>query len=293
MGEQIKISPIFYMGNKKKLIKKGLCDLFPNDINTFIDLFGGSGIVGMNVNANRYILNDGDENLYNFYQMFKDNTPQYIIEKVLNNINKFNMLRTGVKQNTEESNIYKKRYEKMRENANNSKKVEDLYSCIFYAFSQQMRFNKNGKFNMPFGNGSFTKQNEEYIKQGCDFFHSGIQCTNKDFRELKIEKLNSNDFVYLDCPYLNTTATYNENGGWSIQDDYDLFELCERLDKNNIKWGISNVFENKGTINQHLIDWCKNNRWEVYTFDSHTYMACGKGNSKAKEVYICNYIKEN
>ena len=36
------ISPIFYMGNKKKLIEKGLIDLFPNDIDTFVDLFGRS-----------------------------------------------------------------------------------------------------------------------------------------------------------------------------------------------------------------------------------------------------------
>ena len=27
----------------------------------------------------------------------------------------------------------------------------------------------------------------------------------------------------------------------------------------------------------------------IYTFDKFTYMACGKGNSNAKEVYICNY----
>ena len=44
------ISPIFYMGNKKKLIKKGLVDLFPKNINTFVEPFGGTGIVSMNTN---------------------------------------------------------------------------------------------------------------------------------------------------------------------------------------------------------------------------------------------------
>ena len=32
------ISPIFYMGNKKKLIKKGLIELFPKNINKFSTL---------------------------------------------------------------------------------------------------------------------------------------------------------------------------------------------------------------------------------------------------------------
>ena len=52
---------------------------------------------------------------------------------------------------------------------------------------------------------------------------------------------------------------------------------------------MSNVFENKGMINQKLIDWCNINNLSIYTFDKFTYMACGKGNSNAQEVYICNY----
>ena len=52
----MKISPIFYMGNKRRLIKRGLIDLFPEDINIFVEPFGGSGIVSMNVKANKYLM---------------------------------------------------------------------------------------------------------------------------------------------------------------------------------------------------------------------------------------------
>ena len=55
MKKECIISPIFYMGNKKKLIMKGLIDLFPKDINMFVDLFSGSAVVSMNVKANIYI----------------------------------------------------------------------------------------------------------------------------------------------------------------------------------------------------------------------------------------------
>ena len=41
------------MGNKKKLINKGLIDLFPKDINTFYDLFAGSAVVSLNTDAKK------------------------------------------------------------------------------------------------------------------------------------------------------------------------------------------------------------------------------------------------
>ena len=50
-------SPINYIGNKYKLISQ-IIPLFPKNINTFIDLFGGSGTVLINTKANNYIYND-------------------------------------------------------------------------------------------------------------------------------------------------------------------------------------------------------------------------------------------
>ena len=55
------------MGNKKKLINKGLIDLFPKDIDRFVDLFAGSAVVSMNVEAKKYLVNDVDTHLYDLY----------------------------------------------------------------------------------------------------------------------------------------------------------------------------------------------------------------------------------
>lgn len=43
----MKVSPIFYMGNKYKLLKQ-ILPLFPETCRVFIDAFGGSGVVTMN-----------------------------------------------------------------------------------------------------------------------------------------------------------------------------------------------------------------------------------------------------
>ena len=290
----MKISPIFYMGNKKKLINKGLIELFPNNISMFVDLFAGSGIVSMNTEASKYIINDIDTNLIDLYNMFKFTEADTIIEHIESRIEEYGLAKERTKRNEfkdkEKIERYKKAYMSLRSNYNKNKTVLDFYTLMFYSFSQQFRFNNKGEFNMPCGNDCFSDKNKEYIRDGRDFFKSdNVIITNNDFRKLKINKLDNNSFVYLDPPYLDTTATYNENGGWTIKDEQDLYNICEELDSNGIKFGMSNVFTNKGKTNDKLIEWCNKNKWDVYTFDKFTYMACGKGNSNAKEVFIKNY----
>ena len=290
----MKISPIFYMGNKKKLINKGLIELFPNNISMFVDLFAGSGIVSMNTEASKYIINDIDTNLIDLYNMFKFTEADTIIEHIESRIEEYGLARERTKRNEfkdkEKIEQYKKAYMSLRSDYNKNKTVLDFYTLMFYSFSQQFRFNNKGEFNMPCGNDCFSDKNKEYIRDGRDFFkNDNVTITNNDFRKLKISKLDNDSFVYLDPPYLDTTATYNENGGWTIKDEQDLYNICEELDSNGIKFGMSNVFINKGKTNDKLIEWCHKNEWYVYTFDKFTYCACGKGNSNAKEVFIKNY----
>lgn len=282
------------MGNKKKLISKGLIELFPKDIDTFIDIFAGSGIVSINTIANKYMINDIDENLFRLYSLFKDNRSDDIINHIEQRINEYGLARERTKRNEfkdkDKIEQYKLAYSNFRSHYNQTKNDLDFYTLMFYSFSQQFRFNSKNEFNMPCGNDCFSETNKEYIRNGCEFFNQdNVKIFSKDFKTLKIDKLNHNDFVYLDPPYLNTTATYNENGGWNIDNENTLYDICERLSAQGIKWGMSNVFENKGIVNQTLIDWCTNNDLKIYTFDKFTYMACGKGNSNAQEVYICNY----
>ena len=290
----MKISPIFYMGNKKKLIKKGLIELFPKDIDIMVELFGGSSIVSINSNANKYIVSDIDNNLVSLYKLFKYKDSDTIINHINSRIDEYGLARERTKRNEfkdkEKIELYKQAYMNFRGYYNKDKNVLDFYTLMFYSFSQQFRFNNKGDFNMPCGNDCFSKLNEEYIKNGCDFFGRDNVCIGQaDFRGLNIDNLGVNDFVYLDPPYLNTTATYNENNGWNEKDEDDLYNLCEELHSKGIKFGLSNVFENKGIKNDKLINWCEKNNWNVYTFDKFTYMACGKGNSNAKEVFITNY----
>ena len=111
-------SPIFYTGNKTKLIKKGLIDLFPKNINKFIDVFTGSGVVALNTKANEYILNDINPYVIELLQMFLKHEPQDIIKNIELIIDKF-QLEYGIYDNihsTAEEKFNKEIYEIHKEN---------------------------------------------------------------------------------------------------------------------------------------------------------------------------------
>lgn len=284
-------SPIFYMGNKERLIKKGLIELFPNNINTFIDLFCGSGAVSLNVNAKNKILIDNDINIINLINYFKNNNPNNVIKDVEEIINNYQLptFSTDARKFKGDRNIFKEKYNILKNDYNNSKSIKLLYVLNIFSNSHMLRFNSRGEFNMPFGNGYFTDKCKENILNNT--YNELTTLINSDFRDINIDLLKKDDFIYLDPPYLNTDATYNENKGWSINDENDLYKICEKLNNKGVKFGLSNVFQNKGIENKKIIQWCEDNDWNVYLFDKFTYCACGKGNADSKEVFITNYTK--
>ena len=63
MKELIK-SPLNFSGNKFKLLPQ-LLPLFPKDISTFVDVFGGSFTVGQNIECENIIYNELDSRIFN------------------------------------------------------------------------------------------------------------------------------------------------------------------------------------------------------------------------------------
>ena len=284
------------MGNKRRLIKKGLIDKFPKDINKFYDLFAGSCIVALNTNANKYIINDLDSNIYRIYDFFLNKEVDYITinSNILDIINEYDLplfstdsRRKGITDELRDK--YKQHYFRLRDDYNNTKDIYKLLTLQYYAMSRTMRFNSTGEFNMPFGNGYYIE--DEYIthyKNYIDLYDKRIQVFNKSYEEIQIDN-DCNNFVYLDPPYQGTIATYNENNKWNREDDFKLFEFCKKLDKDNIKFALSNIYFNKGIENIELKKFVVENNFKEHYFDDFTYCSFGKGNSKTIEVLITNY----
>lgn len=300
-------SPLNYTGGKYKLLTQ-ILPIFPENIYTFVDLFCGGCNVGINISANKVIYNDVNEHLLYLYNTFKnldkESTFYWIYEIIdkyeLSLVSKNGYDYYGCESAKGLGEYNKDKFLKLRLDFN-SKISHDyyyyimLYVMIVYAFNNQIRFNSKGEFNLPVGKRDFNKKMADKLSVFIDAIkkqNSVFTC--KDFKEFDISGLNSNDFVYLDPPYLITCATYNEQGGWTEEGEKELLLFIDRLNKKNIKFALSNVLRSKGKENTVLISWLENNRdkYKVvrlnYSYSNSNYQTKDK-DSSSEEVLIINY----
>lgn len=287
MSNYIK-SPMNYTGGKYKLLPQ-ILPFFPTEINTFVDLFTGGGNIAVNVNANKIIANDFEPHIIGIYKTFQKYEIEELIKTIEVAIQAFGL----TIENADNFNNFRAYYNKHIEDGYSFIMPIMLYVLICYSFNHQFRFNSKGEFNMPFGKNRSQWNNT--MKKNLINFHKAITekniiFTNKDFNELKIDKLSSNDFVYCDPPYLITCATYNEKDGWNENSERKLLELLDKLNSQSVKFALSNVLFSKGKTNDILIEWSK--KYNVHHLD-YTYQNCNyhtkDKESKPDEVLITNY----
>lgn len=281
--EELIKSPLNYVGGKFKLLPQ-ILPLFPDNINTFYDMFCGGCNVGINVKANKIVCNDKEQVVINLMNDWKQINSSQALRLLEETIDKYKLSKTN-----EEG------FKNIRNDYNRGEQSWYMfYAMLTNAFNYQIRFNKNGEYNMPFGrNRSYFNPTlkSRFVKFIDRLNNINIEFLNKDFRYLEPKELNDKDFVYFDPPYLVTCATYNEKDGWKQQNDIDLMNLCDRLNDNNVKFAISNVFENKGKSNDMLKEW--SNKYNVYHLNN-TYANCNyhtkdKSKNNTDEVLITNY----
>lgn len=244
-------SPLNYTGGKFKILPQ-IIPLFPKEIDNFIDLFGGGANVCINVEAKKIYYNDIIEPVVNFLDYCKNNSIEQCLNEVIKVCKYYNL-----------SKINKEGYLKCRADYNNKELLPvsremTFYTLVCHSFNNQIRFNKKGDFNLPFGKRFFST--ELYNKLSI-FIHliqkKQITFLNLDFRKFKVDKLGKNDCLYLDPPYLISCATYNEQDGWNEKDEVDLLNLLDKVNLIGSRFALNNVLENKGQENKILKDWSK------------------------------------
>lgn len=301
MNEKIRRSPLFYVGDKYRLMKQ-LLNLFPAETNNFYEPFAGGGTVFLNVKANRYFLNDIDKHLISIHKFLVSSAqnPDKFFGEVEKIIYKYKLSHSYKKDivpdalKKEFKKIYyakfnKEGYIKLRTCVNNNKKNDPLilYILLIYGFNRMLRFNGEGKFNLPVGNVDFNKNVVAALNNYFDFVKNRkIRFTTKNFRNFfKEKKFTKNDFVYLDPPYLITSSEYNKL--WDEKAETDLFDLIDELNKRNVKFALSNVTHYNGNKNNLLIHWMK--KYTVHNIQSNYISYHNNMQKKIKETLITNY----
>ena len=298
-------SPLNYTGGKYKLLNQ-IIPIFPTEIDLFVDLFSGGSNVGVNVNAKRIVCVDKQEEIIRVMDLFKKYEDGFIInslEKIIEKYQLSNSLLNGyeVYNCTSDKGLgsyNKSRYLELRKDYNNMKSnttEKDLIflTLVIYGFNNQIRFNSNGEFNMPVGKRDFNNSLRKNLKNFITKLKTkNIEFIKSDFREFAIETTD-NTLVYCDPPYFLGTASYNENGGWTEQDEIDLLNYLAILDSKGIKFALSNVIEHKGNKNNILEAWIKDHNYKVHIIDcdynNSNYHKQNGNILKTIEVLVTNY----
>lgn len=205
----------------------------------------------------------------------------FIHQEILNATTRWNLDRSNKSLSDSDLKAY---YIELRKHYNEHPNWILFYTLISCSFSNQIRFNSKNEFNMPYGARYYNPALQVKLQKFVRELHKKrVEFWNKDFRESEI--LKEDCFVYCDPPYYNSTAPYNENTGWSEQDEKDLLQCLDNIDKhsrfalsNNLKYGNPMLDEWKRKYNVHYLQ--------------GDYSHCNyhkKNNEKDIEVLITNY----
>ena len=304
MKQKLKRSPFFYVGDKYNLLPE-IIEYFPKKINNFIEPFTGGGSVFMNVKADRYLLNDIDKNMINLHQFLikSSKNKKEFFDDVLKIINKYGLSKSYLQdivpsdlkskwKKTYYSHFNKIAYGKLKEDYNSSEKKSliKLYLLLIYGFNRMLRFNLNGKFNLPVGNVDF---NNNVVNALNDYFSfvqdKDILWNNIDFKDfLNNISYKKDDFVYLDPPYLISFSEYNKL--WNEKTERELLSLLDNLNEKGVKFAISNIVSYKDRENKIFKEWMK--KYKVFKIQSNYISYYDNTKKDIKEVLVTNYDKE-
>jgi len=182
---------IKWSGGKSDEIKL-FSKYFPNNYNTFIEPFIGGGSVYFYLNPINAIISDVHTELIDLYKSIGEGKSNQIYEFMQNNPN-------------DEITYYNIR-DKMiiNEPLDNAKR---FYYQRKTCFRGMLRYNKNGKFNIPFGKYK-TINYSDLTNPNYYSLLSRTQILNKGFEYIFEHFNDENNFMFLDPPYDSEFTDY-------------------------------------------------------------------------------------
>lgn len=167
-----------------------------------------------------------------------------------------------------------------------------LYTLILFGFQQQIRFNSEHGFNIPCGSRRF---NDKIIAKFISFSRMikslNVEFKNNSFIDLT-PLIEADTFFYLDPPYRETTATYNDGKrgfeGWSVTHEKELCKFIDKINLADAKFMFSYILQSGDFHNYEVENWATKRGYNIIHIDETQ----GRYNDR-KEVLITNYKNES
>lgn len=288
------INPISYPGNKNKLLKE-IIPLFPNNYNSMVDVFCGSGVVGANASCVNLYCNDNNPFTIQVLKYFYGQCSKSIIADMETIIAQYGLTYSRTKpkgfyieHKHEGLSLYNKQgYNKLKDDYNKDKDIRKLVALLIYGFNHYLRFNADGIFNVPVGKVDFSNSIYNNMISFVDGIKTkSISFSTLDFTDKRLYQ-DTEAFYYFDPPYSITTAPYNSS--WSSQDDEQLFSLIDGLHARNSLFAMSNVMLSNGKENLLLKEWAKKYNTHLLKRQYRNANYQKKNVTDSIEVLITNY----
>ena len=296
MKKRIVRSPLFYVGDKRKLMSQ-IMTYFPNHIDRLIEPFVGGGSVFMNVDADGFLLNDLNYIVIQIHSMLSSycDRKDDFFREVFSLINKYGLTSRflGIPQEHGKSSdckdVNREAYNRMKIdfNSGGKKDIMLLYLLIIYGFNHMIRFNKKGDFNLPVGNLDF---NENVYNALNDYFAQTEtkqpQWHSQDYSAFLAEiEFRKDDLVYLDPPYLISSSEYNKM--WNEECERNLIREMDRLDAMGVRFAVSNAITYRGKKNDIFGEWAK--KYNIHPISSNYISYWDNSRKESGEVLVTNY----
>ncbi len=240
--ERVGVPPIKIQGIKTKLVPFILANIEWNGKGRWIEPFLGSGVVAFNVAPQSALLCDSNIHIINFYKAIQ--SQRITVEEIESFLQaEGKKLSVGGVEH----------FYAVRERFNKHKSPLDFLFLNRSCFNGVIRFNGKGLFNTPFGHKP-ERFSRSYITKICNQVRwIAKQMKGKDWEfaimpwRLALDAARSDDFAYLDPPYIGRHTDYFNC--WAAKDAEDLATEARQLKGG---FALSMWLENKYRKNEHI-----------------------------------------
>ncbi len=242
MQEKVFVPPIKIQGIKTKIVPLIKKNVVMKKDSVWIEPFMGSGVVGFNIEPHHAIFADTNPHTIEFYnQIKKKNITHHSVRTYLEHEGK---------QLEEGDSAY---YNYVRERFNKTHEPLDFLFLNRSCFNGMIRFNKDNKFNVPYGHKPKRFSHAYITKIVNQVAHVESLLNSHDWSficqsfEKTIALATSNDFVYCDPPYIGRHVDYFDS--W---DERLETVLHDDLAHSQAKFMVSTWHHNDYRENQYI-----------------------------------------
>ncbi|NLF09745.1 MAG: Dam family site-specific DNA-(adenine-N6)-methyltransferase [Pirellulaceae bacterium] len=213
------VPPIKSQGIKTKLVP-WIKSLAPAVSGRWIEPFLGTGVVAFNSGCPKALLGEINPHIIRFYEAVKQReiTPNRVREYLVHE-------GSLLEKSPENGYVH---FRAIRDRFNTSYDPLDLLFLSRAGFNGMMRFNRNGKWNIPFCqkpqrfSRSYITKIVNQVRDVSDVIQPAWEFAVETFEKV-IVQATKDDIIYCDPPYIGRYVDYYS--GWTEDDERLLFEL--------------------------------------------------------------------